>query len=204
MILDSLVPRINNSGESVIFNLPDIYKRHYKTDLKGELPYSTYRDLVYEFNDMVMDSVIYDSAVFHMGNGLSSISIDRFPRTFNTNAMRSINWPASNTKREAIRQRGDIPYSKDKAPDGEQWFIYFMSDFVIRFRWYKWCCSAKNHPLYIFTATRGSRGNKEKLKTFLSKNPDNVYHYPLITRRMVRIEKRHSLITRKKKDNELY
>lgn len=166
----------------MIFNLPDIYKQYYQTELNGDLPYSLYRDLIYDFNEMVMDQLIYDQKVLPMGNALGPLSIERFMRGKIT-SQKSINWPLSFQRKQEIIDSGGIPYSKEHAPDGEKWFVYFDNDKVARFRWNKWRCSVKNHPLYSFTATRGSRGNKEKLKAFIRADERNILKFPAITRK---------------------
>lgn len=58
--------------------------------------------------------------------------------------------------------------------DGVRWHVYYTDEYYCKYYWYKGRCKVKNKSVYRFDATRGVKGNKEKL-TRLLKEDDLAY-----------------------------
>lgn len=143
----------------------DIYNS-YQENLEDPLPKDLWQDLCVEFNTRVMEEVIYKGREFNMGERLSTISVIKVDRDY---SKPRVNWKASNELKQEIIDNGGTPYSKEN-PNGEKWFVYYTDKWYCRFNWHKAKCVVPNKTAYRFTATRGSKGNKTKLKEFLREN----------------------------------
>ena len=64
-------------------------------------------------------------------------------------------------------------YDKETG-EGTKWQIYYTDDYYFKYYWNKGKCRVPNKSVYKFTATRGLKGNKEKL-TKLLKSDDLAY-----------------------------
>ena len=53
---------------------------------------------------------------------------------------------------------------------GKKWYIYYTDPFYCRYYWRKGKCSVPNKSVYRFDATRGIKGNKEKLINILKED----------------------------------
>ena len=67
---------------------------------------------------------------------------------------------------EYLVEQGKKLYSAD-TDSGEKWHIYHTDRFYCKFYWRKGKCSVPNKSVYRFDATRGIKGNKEKLINLL-------------------------------------
>ena len=61
-----------------------------------------------------------------------------------------------------------------KTGKGENWYIYHTDPFYCKYYWRKGKCKIPNKSVYRFDATRGIKGNKEKL-IYLLKNDELAY-----------------------------
>ena len=150
------------------YTLRDVYKT-YSTEVDNPVDSLTFRDVCSDFNIGIMDHVL-DGKEFNMGFNLAAISItrhDRDPRN------PRIDWGKSNRYRKEIIAEGKDIYNPDTGK-GEQWFIYHTDAFYCKFYWNKGKCKVKNKSVYRFDATRGIKGNKEKLIDLL-KTDDLAY-----------------------------
>ena len=146
------------------FTLKDIYKV-YSKEVDSSIDNLTFRDICSEFNIGVMDYILEGKKV-NMGFNLSTISItrhDRDPRN------PRIDWGESNKYRKELLKEGKEIFNPD-TEKGEQWFIYHTDPFYCKFYWNKGKCKIKNKSVYRFDATRGIKGNKEKLINLLKKD----------------------------------
>lgn len=149
----------------------DIYSA-YEEEV-GKLSYKDFMAVIQEFNIMAMEEIIGGGKYLNMGYHLSTLSIIRIERDFSNPA---VNWKATNELKQELLDDGyteDDLYSKDN-PDGIKYFVYHTDEWYCRFYWRKSACRVKNKSAYAFRATRGSKGNKTKLKERL--NNDDMAH----------------------------
>jgi len=147
--------------------LRDVYKSYVEEH--GEINKLLFRDICSEFNMMIMDYIL-EGKVFNMGQNLSSLSIlrkERDPRS------PRIDWGESNKYKDELLAEGKELYNS-KTEEGTKWHIYHTDAFYCKFYWYKGKCKVKNKSVYRFDATRGIKGNKDKLIKLL-KEDDLAY-----------------------------
>lgn len=151
-----------------IYTLRDIYKKYnqeYNTNINSNL----FRDICSEFNIMIINYVL-EGKEFNMGNNLSTLSIvrkDRDPRS------PRIDWGESNKYKKELLKEGKDLYNSETGK-GIKWHIYHTDSFYCKYYWRKGKCKVSNKSVYRFDATRGIKGNKEKL-IYLLKNDELAY-----------------------------
>lgn len=150
----------------------DYYRKNGGTE-----NYSTFRKVLKSFNLAAGDEILNGYAL-PMGKQLSRISIARVKRDWSNRLM--INWKESNELKAEILARGGTPMDKDH-PDGEEWLIYHTEDWYCRFYWQKSNARIKNRNYYRFTATRGKKGLKTRLKQLLTSNDLAHLRFPFNT-----------------------
>lgn len=139
------------------YTLRDVYKV-YAAEVSKPVDSLTFRDICSDFNIGIMDYIL-EGKEFNLGSNLSSISVtrqDRDPRN------PRIDWGESNKYRKELLEEGKEIYDAPTGK-GESWFIYHTDPFYCKFYWNKGKCKIKNKSVYRFDATRGIKGNKEKL-----------------------------------------
>ena len=150
------------------YTLRDIYK-DYKNEYNIDLDSNLFRDICSEFNIMIINYIL-EGKEFNMGNNLSTISIirkDRDPRS------PRIDWGESNKYKKELLKEGKELYNSE-TEKGIKWHIYYTDDFYCKYYWRKGKCKVSNKSVYRFDATRGIKGNKEKLINLL-KNDELAY-----------------------------
>ena len=148
--------------------LKDIYK-DYKKDYNNIISKETYGNIVQEFNMMIMDYIL-EGKEFNMGNNLSTLSIvrrDRDPRS------PRLDWGESNKYKQELLEEGQNLYNSETG-EGIKWYIYHTDEFYCKYYWRKGKCKIPNKSVYRFDATRGLKGNKERLINLL-KEDDLAY-----------------------------
>lgn len=146
-------------------------------DSGGTLTRGVYAEVCSAFNQMVMDRLIDHAEVFNMGSRLSTLQVVRRPRK---HFQYRIDWVASNKRRKEIVEREGSPAGPGN-PEGEKWLIYFdMSDdeFYVAFYWKKIKVNIPNKTVYRFDATRGVKGNKQRLANHIQESPYAIFEYP--------------------------
>jgi len=128
-----------------------------------------FKEICFDFNEMVIDMIL-DGGEFNMGNNLSTISILRMDRD---PQRRVIDWVESN-KYKAELVKNKIKLYDVSTGEGTKWHIYYTDEYYCKYYWYKGRCKVKNKSVYRFDASRGIKGNKEKL-TRLLQNDDLAY-----------------------------
>jgi hypothetical protein len=131
----------------------------------SEIDKSLFKDICEEFNIMIMDYIL-DGKEFNMGNNLSTLSIirrDRDPRS------PRLDWGESNKYKKELLEEGQKLYDSETG-EGIKWYIYHTDEFYCKYYWRKGKCKVKNKSVYRFDATRGVKGNKEKLINLLKTN----------------------------------
>lgn len=158
----------------------------YRETHDNPLSYEEYRTACEEFNKRSMDKII-EGKRLNMGSYLSELYIVRVKRDFSS---LRVNWGATNKYKQALLsgEAEDAPdegykeedlYSKEN-PDGIEYFIYYTDPWYCKFHWRKVKCKVRNKTAYQFTATRGAKGNKTKLKERLKEDDLHYKNYRLI------------------------
>lgn len=145
----------------------DIHASYEKT--YEEVDKSLFTDICHEFNMLILDYIL-DGKAFNMGNNLSSLSIirrERDPRS------PRIDWGESNKYKQELLEEDQDLYNNITGK-GVKWHIYHTDSFYCKYYWRKGKCIVKNKSVYRFDATRGVKGNKEKLIKLL-KTDDLAY-----------------------------
>ena len=146
------------------YTLKDIYI-DYKDKYSDGIDKSTYTDIIHQFNMMIMDYIL-EGKEFNMGNNLSTLSIvrrDRDPRS------PRIDWGESNKYKKELLEEGQKLYDPE-TDIGVKWHIYYTDEFYCKYYWRKGKCKVPNKSVYRFDATRGIKGNKEKLISLLKED----------------------------------
>jgi len=138
------------------YTLTDIYKK-YVID-NGYIDKKIFRQICETFNINIMTSIL-DGETFNMGHNLSTLSIvrkERDPRN------PKIDWGESNKYKTELLENGKQLYDSE-TQQGTKWHIYYTDGYYCKFYWRKGRCRIPNKSVYRFDATRGIKGNKEKL-----------------------------------------
>ena len=149
------------------YTLTNIYN-NYVVD-KGFVERTLFKDICSEFNIMIMDYIL-EGKEFNMGHNLSTMSVvrkDRDPRS------PRVDWGESNKYKNELIKEGKALYDPDTNL-GTKWHIYHTDEFYCKFYWRKGKCAVPNKSVYRFDATRGLKGNKDKL-IHLLKTDDLAY-----------------------------
>lgn len=154
-----------------MLTLKDSYK-DYEAE-GGKLSYKDYRSICERYNVLCMDRVIEHGERLDLGANLARIYVIRIERNFNNP---TIDWAASKAYKQELIEEGVELYSEDN-PSGQKWFIYYTDEWYTRFYWEKRFCKVKNKSAYRFDATRGKKGNKEKLTEHLRSNDLSYLKY---------------------------
>jgi len=151
----------------MIHTFSDIYNKYIKD--YEDIDKSLFANVCHEFNMLIIDYIL-EGKEFNMGNNLSTLSIvrrDRDPRS------PRLDWGESNKYKKQLLEEGQLLYNA-KTGKGVKWHIYHTDEFYCKYYWRKGKCKIKNKSVYRFDATRGIKGNKEKLITLL-KEDDLAY-----------------------------
>ena len=145
------------------YTLKDIYKEYCKEDIN--INKEIFNDICSEFNIMIIDKLL-EGNEFNMGNNLSTLSIirrDRDPRS------PRIDWGESNKYKKELLEEDQKLYDPETG-EGVKWHIYYTDEFYCKYYWRKGKCKVPNKSVYRFDATRGIKGNKEKLINLLKED----------------------------------
>ena len=139
-----------------MYTILNIYKDYNNKNPK--IDKKTFIDICSDFNILVINELL-EGKEFNMGNNLSTLSIirkNRDPRS------PRIDWGESNKYKKELLEEGQKLYNS-KTGEGTKWHIYYTDDFYCKYYWRKSKCRIPNKSVYRFDATRGIKGNKEKL-----------------------------------------
>tara|TARA_R100000951_G_scaffold112464_1_gene112847 strand:+ start:760 stop:1233 length:474 start_codon:yes stop_codon:yes gene_type:complete len=149
------------------YTLQDIYKEY--TQIDSSIDKKIFRDICEEFNIEIINSIL-EGNTLDMGSNLSTLSIvrkERDPRN------PRVDWGESNRYKQELIKKGEELYNAE-TEKGVKWHIYYTDGFYCKFYWRKGKCRISNKSVYRFDATRGIKGNKEKLINLL-KTDDLAY-----------------------------
>ena len=152
----------------MLYTLKDIYQ-DYTKESKNYVDKSIYNNIVQEFNMMIIDYIL-EGKEFNMGNNLSTLSIirrDRDPRS------PRLDWGESNKYKKELLGECKSLYNAETG-EGVKWHIYHTDEYYCKYYWRKGKCKIPNKSVYRFDATRGLKGNKERL-IYLLKEDDLAY-----------------------------
>ena len=152
----------------MLYTLKDIYKNYIK-DSKNYIDKNIYTSIIQEFNIMIVDYIL-EGKEFNIGSNLSTLSIirrDRDPRS------PRLDWGESNNYKKELLKEGKSLYNSETG-EGVKWHIYHTDEFYCKYYWKKGKCKIPNKSVYRFDATRGLKGNKERL-IYLLKEDDLAY-----------------------------
>jgi hypothetical protein len=133
----------------------------YAAESEDPVSYAVFKDILFSFNEGIMDTII-DGGEFNMRNRLSSLCITRQERDPRNPR---VDWAASAKVKQEIINEGGKPHD---GTSGENWLVHYTDPFYVRWRWNKITCVVKNSSAYSFHASRGIKGNKEKLTAKLN------------------------------------
>jgi len=149
------------------YTLQNIYKQYI--DTIEYIDKKVFRDICEEFNMAIIDNIL-EGNILDMGNNLSTLSVirkERDPRN------PKVDWGESNKYKQELLDANEQLYNAE-TDKGTKWHIYYTDGYYCKFYWRKGRCRVPNKSVYRFDATRGIKGNKEKLVTLL-KTDDLAY-----------------------------
>lgn len=150
------------------YTLANIYN-DYSASVEKPVSKELFKDMCSEFNIMIIDYVL-EGKEFNMGYNLSTLSIVRMTR--DPRAPR-VDWAESNKYKQELKSL-NIPLYNKETGEGTKWQIYFTDSDYFKYYWRKGKCTVPNKSVYRFDATRGLKGNKEKL-TYMLKSDELAY-----------------------------
>ena len=143
--------------------------KDYKNSADEAVEYRIFADICSEFNLAIVDCLL-NGYEFNMQNNLGTLSVrkvDRDPRT------PQVDWGETTKYKKELLENGVDLYDSSTGK-GQKWHIYYTDRFYCKFHWTKSRAKVKNKTAYRFDATRGVKGNKEKL-TALLRTDDLAY-----------------------------
>ena len=159
---------LHKNNKQVAKGLHDIYEKYCKTS-DEPVEFKVFKEILTKFNCGSMDHLL-EGGSLNMGSKLSTLKIVRRKRDPRS---QRVDWNTSlGIKKEILREGGKL-YNSETG-EGEKWLAFFTSERYFKFYWHKEECLIKNKSVYSFAATRGKKGNKERL-TSLIKNDDLAY-----------------------------
>jgi hypothetical protein len=143
----------------------------------GTLAYAAFNAICTAFNQEAMAQIV-KGKTFDMGRDLGKLSIIRIQRNFQKPA---IDWNESLKYKQELLDQGEELYTEE-TPHGIKWFVYFTTEWFIRFYWEKKAgrIRMRDKMLYSFAATGGERGNKTAAKRHLAEDELNYTDYKLV------------------------
>jgi len=143
-----------------MYTIEHIYQDYILTE--DFIDKKIFKDICSVFNIEII-SYILEGLTFNMGNNLSTISVVRKERDFRSP---TIDWGESNKYKKELLNEGEKLYNSE-TDTGVKWHIYYTDRFYCKYYWRKGKCKIPNKSVYRFDATRGLKGNKEKLINML-------------------------------------
>jgi hypothetical protein len=143
--------------------------KHYKVHVEQPVSQELYENICREFNIKLFD-LILDGYEFDMGSNMGTLSVKRIDRSPSS---LTVDWNETKKLKEELLSQGVELYDSSTGK-GEKYHVYYTDKFYCRYLWTKSKCKVKNKTVYRFDASRGRKGNKEKL-IHLLKTDDLAY-----------------------------
>lgn len=150
--------------------------------------YRMFSKILHTFYKGITDSLIKTGVPLNFGSNMGRLSIllkERRPRTnkITGKAQYPIDWGASLKLKKEIIERGDIPYHKDNAPNGENWFVYHTKGWNPYIVWRQGTVllhgkkPVSKYGLILFHPSSGEKGFQSRLYEHRKNNPgvEHVY-----------------------------
>lgn len=138
---------------------------NYLEETEEGIDFNTFSDICSEFN-LAMINALLDGYEFNMQNNLGTLSVrrvERDPRKL------SVDWAETAKYKKELLDEGVELYDSVTGK-GEKWHIYYTDRYYCKYHWTKSKAKVKNKTAYRFDASRGVKGNKEKLVALLKSN----------------------------------
>jgi hypothetical protein len=148
--------------------LKAVYKDYSET-VDPEISYRVFADICADFNIAIVEELL-QGYEFNMQNNLGTISVRRVERD---PRIPQIDWGETTKYKRELIEKGVELYDS-RTGKGEKWHIYYTDKYYCKYHWTKSRAKIKNKTAYRFDATRGVKGNKEKLTSLLH-NDDLAY-----------------------------
>jgi hypothetical protein len=148
--------------------LKAVYKDYSET-VDPEINYRVFADICADFNIAIVEELL-QGYEFNMQNNLGTISVRRVERD---PRIPQIDWGETTKYKRELIEKGVELYDS-RTGKGEKWHIYYTDKYYCKYHWTKSRAKIKNKTAYRFDATRGVKGNKEKLTSLLH-NDDLAY-----------------------------
>jgi hypothetical protein len=144
-------------------NLKSIYNICIEQGFIKDIEYKTFANIVKQFHKDISLEVQLGYR-FQPNGELGTFNIIRDIRRG-----RTIDWGASNKFKQKILDNGGIPFNKETAPNGEEWFIYFEDNNYYKWKWFKRKPTfIKNLIYYMF---KPSSKNRRTISQVIKDNP---------------------------------
>ena len=146
------------------YTLSHIYEQ-YKNGVEDPVDSAIFKNICGDFNILIVDYIL-EGKEFNMGYNLSTLSIVRMERDPRSPR---VDWAESNKYKQELKDSGEKLYDKETG-EGTKWQIYFTDEYYYKYYWRKGKCKVPNKSVYRFDATRGLKGNKERLTRTLKED----------------------------------
>lgn len=157
-----------------------IYEEYYK----GDIPYSVFSKICYDFNKEIVNEMIFKKRKFNLGFNLGKIMVLEKDRTYkksknNDTYNTNIDWEASNKRKDQILKEGKIPLEMIKENNviigdngGIPWIVFHDQPTVLSFAFSrrkriidkKSLTKVLNADKYVFKAMRANNRLLAKVK----------------------------------------
>lgn len=98
---------------------------------RDKISFGIFNKVINKFNSKVSDQLCE-------GQELKTIAgTFRIIRTERQNKILAPDWKASNARKQRLIEEGKVPLHKDKAPNGEEWLVFFTHQDVYKTVWFK-------------------------------------------------------------------
>jgi|688.fasta_scaffold172303_2 hypothetical protein len=136
--------------------------KDYDENTEDKIDYRVFADICSEFNIAIFNELL-NGYEFNLQNNLGTVSVRRVERD---PRKPQIDWGETTKYKKELLDKGVELYDS-RTGEGEKWHIYYTDKFYCKFHWTKSRAKIKNKTAYRFDATRGVKGNKEKLTALL-------------------------------------
>ena len=139
--------------------------KDFTTETQDEISFKIFSDICSEFNLAIVEALL-DGYEFNMQSNLGTLSIrkvERDPRNL------TVDWFETNKYKKGLLGKGVKLYDSATG-EGEKWQVYYTDKYYCKYHWSKYKAKVKNKSAYRVDATRGKKGNKEKLIALLKTN----------------------------------
>jgi hypothetical protein len=136
--------------------------KDYSKNIDDKIEYRVFADICADFNIALIEELLLGYE-FNMQNNLGTLSVRRVERD---PRIPQIDWGETTKYKKELLDKGIELYDSTTGK-GQKWHIYYTDKYYCKYHWTKSRAKVKNKTAYRFDATRGVKGNKEKLTSLL-------------------------------------